>query len=341
MSKKIAVSLIGVGPGALPHGKSLLDLEAEGRVEIRAVVGRGAEKTKAFAASFPTLPVGTDLDAAIADPATEAVMLVTPPNSHLEIARRCFSAGKHVLLDKPIDITLGRSEALVAAGRAAGRKLGINLQFRFRAASLRLDELIRTEALGRIEAASMTVPWWRPQAYYDEPGRGTLARDGGGVLLTQAIHNLDLFRSLVDVAEVVAAQATTTGIHRMETEDYVAALLKLRNGAPASIMTTTAFYPGLTERIEIMATKASAVLAGGNLDIRYLDGRHEHVEADGNTGAGANIMDFPHDWHKAVLTDFLDAIRDDREPKITGEDALETHRLIDRILRKGGLNPPE
>ena len=90
----------------------------------------------------------------------------------------------------------------------------------------------------------MSVPWWRPQSYYDEPGRGTMARDGGGVLLTQAVHTLDLFRSLVGASEVVAAEIRTTALHHMETEDYVSALIRLGNNAPGTITATTAFVPG-------------------------------------------------------------------------------------------------
>ena len=92
----------------------------------------------------------------------------------------------------------------------------------------------------------MSVPWWRPQTYYDEPGRGTLARDGGGVLLTQAIHALDLFRSLVGVSAVEAAQVVTTALHEMETEDYVAALVRLGQGEPGTVSATTALHPGGT-----------------------------------------------------------------------------------------------
>src|SRR5690606_35038369 len=130
-----------------------------------------------------------------------------------------------------------------------GRLLGAVLQHRFRTSSRRLAALLRDGELGRIAAASCTIPWWRPQSYYDEPGRGTMARDGGGVLMTQAIHTLDLFRALVGGVERVAAVSVTTPLHRMETEDFVAATLLLAGGAPASLSATTAAYPGFSEQI--------------------------------------------------------------------------------------------
>lgn len=326
---KIGIAVIGLGPASQPHGKSLLDL-AE-RVEVRWAASRTAARAEAFAKAFP-FRTTTDVEAAIADPTVGAILLLTPPSAHLELAERAFALGKHVLVEKPLEITVERGRRLVAAGRAAKRRLGVVLQHRFRTASRRLAALLADGALGPIAAASMTVPWWRPQSYYDEPGRGTLARDGGGVLLTQAIHTLDLFRSLTDAVDVVAAQVITTPLHRMETEDHVTALLRLRNGAPASIMATTAFYPGLTERIEIIGANGNAVIAGSGLEVRWLDGREERIAPEGGTGGGANIMDFPHDAHRAVITDFLDAIDEGRDPLVSGEEALATQELIDRIL---------
>src|SRR5258708_10768447 len=117
------------------------------------------------------------------------------------------------------------------------------LQLRFRAASRRLKTLLDTKALGDIQAGTINVPWWRPQTYYDEPGRGVKARDGGGVLLIQAIHTLDLFRWFVGVSSADAAIVRTTSLHSMETEDYATALVRLRNGAPGTIIATVAAFP--------------------------------------------------------------------------------------------------
>lgn len=335
MTSKLGIAVIGLGPASLPHSKSLLDLAD--RAEVRFAVSRSAERAKAFAGQFP-FPTTTDLDAVLADPAVDAVIVLTPPSAHLDVSARCLEAGKHVLVEKPLELTSERGQRLVDAARRTGKVFGVVLQHRFRPASLRLKAAIDNGELGSIEAAFLAVPWWRPQSYYDEPGRGTLARDGGGVLLTQAIHSLDLFRSLVGVSRVVAAQARTTALHRMETEDYVSALLETENGAPATLVTTTAAYPGYPERIEITGTKGFAALVGGRLRLAFLDGREEIVEAEGSTGSGANIMDFPHDAHRAVIADFLDAIETARDPVVTGEEALASQRLVDDILKaaRGG-----
>ena len=155
------------------------------------------------------------------------------------------------------------------------------------------------------------------------------------MLLTQAIHTLDLFRSFVGVSEVVAAQVATTALHRMETEDYAAALLRLGNGAPGTITATTAAVPGGAEHITIIGSSGTARLTGSSLRIAYVDGREEVLEGDARTGGGASIMDFPHDAHRALLADFVDAVEQNRDPLVSGEEALATQRLIEAILAKG------
>jgi predicted dehydrogenase len=331
---RIRIGIIGLGNAVEPHAKSLLDLKD--RVEVVAAASRSEERIKAFAARFP-FPVTTDIEGVLGASDVDAVWILTPPNSHLELVREAARGRKHVLLEKPLDISLDRAEAIVAGMRGAGLTLGVTLQHRFRPASLRLKALLDEGALGRIGAASCAVPWWRPQAYYDQPGRCTLARDGGGVLITQAIHTLDLFRSLVGDMTVTAATAATTPVHRMETEDFAAALVRLENGAPGVIQATTAAFPGGEERIEIMGTLGTAWLAGGTLRVAFIDGREEIVvRHEGATGGGANVMDFPHDWHRALIGDFLDAIKEGRDPEVSGAEALKSQQLIAAILDKAG-----
>ncbi len=333
--RKIPLAVIGLGPASQPHMMSLADLKD--RAELVTAWSRGADKAKAFSVKY-NVPATTDIEAVINDKRVEAALLLTPPNAHMEYAERLFAAGKHVLVEKPIEVSFERGERLVAAGRKAGKKLGVVLQHRFRPNSTRLREILKSGALGKVEAATMLVPWWRPQAYYDEPGRGTMARDGGGVLLTQAIHTLDLFRSLVGISGVDAAQVKRTSLHKMETEDYVAALVRLGDGGFGTIMTTTAFNPGLSERIEIIGSKGSAALIGNDLKVAWIDGKTEEVKGDSRTGGGASIMDFSHEPHRAVLTDFLDAIVEDRDPAVSGEEALASQRVVYDVLNKGGWN---
>jgi predicted dehydrogenase len=330
----MGMALVGIGPGAMPHLRSLHDLRDH--IELRHAVTR--RPPHADLGPFQgQLQATSDLQAALADPRVEAVIVATPAATHLELARQCFASGKHVLLEKPLDISLERAQAIVDAARASRLRLGVVLQFRFKQGSVALRQALDSGSLGKVLFASVRVPWWRPQSYYDQAGRGTLARDGGGVLLTQAIHSIDLFRSLVGIHSVVAAQALRTSVHRMETEDFANAMLTIGNGAPGQLMATTAMVPGFPETIEIMGSLGGAVLHGGALDIRFSDGTTLHVATEGGTGSGANIMDFSHDSHRAVLEDFMQAIRQGRDPRVTGEEALDTHRVITQVLECAGF----
>ena len=330
---QIGVALVGIGAGAVPHLRSLHDLRES--VELRHAVTRrpAAADMGPFAG---ILAATSDLQSALTDPSVQAVIVATPPSTHFEIAQRCFASGKHVLLEKPLDISLARSQAIVDMASDAKRHLGVVLQFRFRAGAIALQDVLISGGLGAVQAASVRVPWWRPQSYYEQAGRGTMARDGGGVLVTQAIHSIDLFRSLVGVTSVLAAQVRSTSLHSMETEDFASAMLTLGNGAPGYLMATTAMYPGLPESIEIIGTLGSAVLEGGTLRIHYIDGRTLHVASEGGTGSGANIMDFSHAAHCALLNDFAQAIALDRAPRVTGNEALATQQLIEQVLLCAG-----
>ena len=192
--------------------------------------------------------------------------------------------------------------------------LGVVLQHRFKPAAERLAAILKSGALGQIVNCSTTIRLWRPQSYYDEPGRGTKARDGGGVLLTQGIHTLDLMLSLAGPIVEVSGYARTSPVHRMETEDLVCAAVRFASGAVGVIDATTAAFPGGPERIELIGTRGTASLAGTALAVHYHDGRSEQLAADASSGGtGADPMAFPHDYHLGVWRDFLDAI-DERPP---------------------------
>jgi predicted dehydrogenase len=322
--------VIGLGAAAAPHVKSLLDLED--RVEIAAVWSRSAERRAAFARSFPGVPLREDLDGAIADPSIDLALVLTPPDAREALVGRLAAARKHVLCEKPIERTTSAAERIVRTCEAAGVRLAVMLQMRMRESSRRLAALLGSGELGPLAFVEVRIPWWRPQSYYDQPGRGTFVRDGGGVLITQAIHTLDLLIHFVGPIREVAAVAATTRLHRLEAEDFAAAGFFLDDGTPGSLLATTAAFPGGPEQIRIVGEKASALLEGGGLTLQRPDGTEERFGEAGGTGGGAAFMDFPHDWHRAVIADFLDAIDEGREPLASGRSALRVHRLIEAVL---------
>ena len=335
---KLNVAIVGLGMAVTPQAKSYVDLAD--RVTVRYAYSPSKQRRDAFAAKFP-FPLATDLDTILNDKAVDAVAILTPPNTHMELVQRCAAAGKHVLMEKPLEISTERARVLVDACKRAGVKLGVTLQHRFRPAGLKLRELLEAGALGSIIAASTSMRLWRPQSYYDHPGRGEKARDGGGELQTHGIQTLDLMLSLVGQAEEVVAYATTTPVHRMETEDLVAGAVRFAGNVFGTIDATTAAYPGFPERIELICEKGTAVLAGTALDVFYHDGRKDSVAPDASPGGtGADPMAFPNDWHRDLIADFLAAITENRAPRVSGAEALKVHNLIDALLQAAAERRP-
>ncbi len=337
MPERHRIALIGLGMGATPHAQSLNDLSD--RVEVAAACTRSVERARAFGERF-AFPLSHDPDAIAADASINCVLIATPPSSHLELVTQFAKAGKHILLEKPLDVSVARAEAVVEICAQCNVRLGVVFQHRFRPASLHLRNLVQRGALGRIAVANVYVPWWRPQSYYDVPGRGTLARDGGGVLITQAIHTLDLYLSVIKGVEEVMAYATTSPLHRMETEDVVSAALRLRDGGVGALAASSASFPGFEESIELIGTLGTARMQGAALQVQFQDGRSESAGAAAATGGGADPMAFSHEAHRAVLGEFLDAIEQEREPVNSGRAGLKVHRLIAALLESARLRGP-
>jgi len=336
---KTRMAIVGLGMAVTPHAKSLIDLRD--RVEVACAWSRTAERRDAFAANFD-FPLNDSLDAILDDASIDAVLLLTTPDNHLDSVRRIAAAGKHILMEKPLEVSSERAVELIGTCRDAGVKLGIVLQHRFRPASEKLAAIMASGKLGQLVGATVYVHIWRPQSYYDQPGRGDRDRDGGGVLLTQGIHPIDLFVSLAGQPAEVTAFAATSRLHRMETEDIAAAAMRYDNGAIGTLDATTTAYPGAPERIELICEHGSALLEGGlNLRVAFHDGTEEVFESDetpGGTGADPMAGSYAH--HRSVLADFLDALEHGRDPRITGEEALKGHRLIDAILESAERRSP-
>ena len=332
------VALVGAGMASAPHLASLLELRD--RVAVRYVVARSPVRAEPFAKKLPAAQVALDLDVALEDPHIDAVLLLTPPNTHLELGSRIAAAGKHLLVEKPLDVSTSKARELVAVCERHGIVAAAVLQHRTRGAARKLRELLDAQGLGKIHSASVSIPWWRPQSYYDEPGRGTLARDGGGVLITQAIHTLDLFLWLLGSPREVFAYATTSGAHRMECEDTVTGVMKYDSGCVASLFATTATYPGFPERIEISGAKGSAILAAGKLSVAFLDGTRLDEGEEAALGSGADPMAFSHQAHQAIIANFVESARGGAQPVASLRSALDVHLLIDALIASSAQHRP-
>ena len=309
----------------------------DGRLRLRGVLARDVERATSFAANVATElgetpKVYSSVEALADDASVDFVILATPPNARREICQCLVAAGKPVLMEKPVERNLTAAQSIVTLFEAAHVPLGIVFQHRARESAHYLEKLLEGGALGALAVVDITVPWWREQAYYEEPGRGTYQRDGGGVLISQAIHTLDLALHLLGPVARVQAIARSTSLHSLEAEDYVSAGLDFSNGAVGSLLASTASYPGSAESIVLQCEHAAVTLQSGALSIQWRDGRTESIGTASATGGGADPMAFTHAWHQQVIENFAAVVETGSSPLASGRDALKVHQLIDALI---------
>ena len=326
---RTGVGLVGLGLAVKPHVLALKDLA--GKVDFVGGFSPTQARRAAFAQQWQ-LPVVDSLEALLDDPLVSVVLVTTPPRTHASIALAAARAGKHVLVEKPLDVDHASAVRLVDEIESLGRTFGVVLQHRFREGAIALRQKLRDGELGELVSVSASIRWWRSFEYFREPGRGSMARDAGGVLLTQAIHTLDLLLDLAGPARWLTALCRTSALRAIDTEDIACATVEYVNGAIGVVDATTTAYPGHPERIEIAGTKGSAVLEAERLRIDFHAGPSFTFEGSTSGGGGADPMAFSHDSHRRLIDDFLDAAHAGRQPQVSARSALRVHALIDAML---------
>ena len=327
----VGVALIGAGMIAKTHVAALSAARKD--AQLRTVVSRRPDRARYLADHYDGEPpeFSADLSAVAADPAIPMAIVATPPSVRKEVIEELAMAGTHILLEKPLGRNPEEAREVVEICERAGVTLGVLFQHRMRAPSIAAARHVASGALGRLGLVEIAVPLWRDQAYYDELGRGTYARDGGGVMITNAIHSIDLALSLTGPVTSVQAMTATTPLHRMEAEDFAVAGLRFACGAAGSFVASTAMYPHRTEVIRLHFERASLKLDKDALEISWRDGRTD-VEAKDDAPRKVNpLSGGKHEWHQAVIEDFIEAIRVGRKPMVAGREALVSHQLITAI----------
>jgi len=265
---------------------------------------------------------------------------------HAENAITVLEACKDVFIEKPVDVTLEAADRLLEVQRATGRKVAVVSQHRFDAATRAVHEAVTNGEFGRKISGTAEVRWWRSQSYYDSGGwRGTWELDGGGVLINQAIHSLDLLQWLMGPIIEVTAYTGLLAHERIEVEDTAVAILKFAGGALGTIMATTAAFPGLTATISVHGDRGSAIIDNDKLRYFHVVGenRAEQVmerygEVESGPGAGADPGSLSM-VHRDQIQDLVEAIREDREPSVNLEEGRKPLAIIQGIYesaRSGG-----
>jgi UDP-N-acetyl-2-amino-2-deoxyglucuronate dehydrogenase len=275
----------------------------------------------------------------------DAVVVATPSGAHADSALIAAQAGKHLLVEKPIEITLPRVDAIIAAAERAGVVLACVFPLRFAEGGHQAKAALAAGRLGRLALVDVYVKWFRPQSYYDGSWRGTWALDGGGALMNQAIHNIDLMQWLAGPVRSVFGR-TATLAHQMETEDTASAVLTFENGALGVIQGATSSWPGDPARVELHGDRGTIVIEEGRIVTWKLadamPGEEEAMlalETQGGSGA-ADPMAIGYEKHRRQIVDMVGAIQEGRPPAIQGAEARRSVEIVRAIYQSAALNRP-
>jgi UDP-N-acetyl-2-amino-2-deoxyglucuronate dehydrogenase len=352
-----------VGCGAIAPTQATALQELPSLANLTHCCDLDAARATAFAAKHG-LAVAT-WDALLADPSIDAITLCTPSGHHGALAAQALRAGKHVVIEKPMETSVAACDALLAAQRASGRRLAIISQHRFDPASQAVRLLLDGNTLGKLVSTDVRIPWYRTQEYYDSGDwRGTWALDGGGCLMNQGVHTIDLMLWLCGPVREVYARTATAAHERIEVEDIACATLTFESGTLGTLFGSTACYPGFPARLALYGTAGTAILEGDELQTLAIQGRetitgpaasaHALQVATGGTRSAvhhaqaATTPSTPStspawkwgDAHRAQFAEFIRAVRENRDPLVDGIAGRAAVQLIQAIYQSARTAAP-
>jgi predicted dehydrogenase len=327
MQQKTRFAIVGAGAVADFHAKAIVE---NPRAELVAVCSRGIDRARELAAQYGIPVAHDDYQQLLKQDDIDVVSVCTPSGLHCEIAVAAAQAGKHVLCEKPLEITREKMDRMIAACRAAGVKLGAVFQRRTSPAAAAIREAVRDGRLGRMVLGDAYLKFNRSPEYYRSAGwRGTRAIDGGGALMNQGVHGVDLIQWMMgDIQSVFAYSAAL--VRDIEVEDTAVAVVKYKSGAFGVIQGTTSVYPGREARFELHGERGSIIYADSGFKEWKIEGSDETAPKVGATASSSSDpLNYSVKGHAILVDDMIEAIRENRDPMITGEDA---RKAIDVIL---------
>lgn len=372
-NETIGVALVGAGAMGTVHAAIASGFD---ELDVAAVVDPFADATarvadRLGAAGFRRPGEYSTLDEALASPEVDLVVITTPSGLHVSQATTALDARRHVILEKPLDVDLSRARVLAKRAADAARDgcvATVISQHRFDAASVIVSEAVRSNQLGRITSAIASTAWWRPQSYYDSADwRGTWALDGGGALMNQGVHNVDLLLSFLGRPVEVSGQMALLAHRRIEVEDSVVATIRFESGAVAAVHATTAAYPGLSTRLHVMGSRGSAIIEDdvltyfhaaetpgidiGPMGLTSAEGnRVDAVSLDSDERTPRLGFDLPPSpagqysldpaSHHRQYRDVVDAITSGVQPAVTVRHAYDAMAVIRSIYVSSTLRKP-
>jgi predicted dehydrogenase len=318
------VAILGTGAIANKHAQAYQNIG----FELVACSNKTASKGEDFARRWSTEFVSGTKELC-QHPGIDFVDVCTFPDSHLEPVQYCAEIKRAVQIQKPLATNLETARDIRNTARAAGIKLSVMSQHRFDDATLFLKRAIAAGRLGKLLQADAYVKWFRSDEYYSRPIKGSWATEGGGALINQAIHQVDILLHLIGPVSAVSGMWQLGARHKIESEDVVSALLRYQSGATGVIQASTAIWPGYTERIEIHGTKGSAIISGDRLTSwDVMDDDEPAPVETGSASGSSDPMNISVTTFERQFLDFADAIKNDREPLCGGEDGYRALQLV-------------
>lgn len=331
MNQSHKIGIIGTGAIVIKHAQAITSL---GKAELAGLYNPNPVSAEKANRNF-SAPVFSEWEEFISLPGLDVVCICTPSGMHLEPALKAIQAGKHVFVEKPIEVTLDRADQLIQAAEAHHVKLGVVFQNRFSSDFIQLNDAVKAGVFGRVLMGNAAVNWFRDATYYSSSQwKGTLKYDGGGALINQAIHTLDLLLEVMGEVDSVFGKVKTT-LYPIEGEDLGAALVNFKSGAMGTITAGTSLYPGYPERLEIYGTEGSAILEAGKLTAWNVRGMESPlkttVQASASGSSDPNAIGF--ELHAKQWRDFLHSIESGDRPEVDGLKSRKSLELIRAIYQ--------
>jgi UDP-N-acetyl-2-amino-2-deoxyglucuronate dehydrogenase len=337
--KTLNFALVGCGVIAPCHARCISELENARLVAVCDIVGAKAQK---LAETYPA-DVYVDYRDLIQRKDIDIVNVLTPSGLHAEVGIASANAGKHVIVEKPIDVSLLKADALIKACRQARVKLCCISQHRFDIAMQDLQQAIAAGKLGTLNFCGSYTQWYRAQGYYDSGDwRGTWALDGGGALMNQSIHYVDLLQYVMGPVDEVFALTATRSHARIEVEDIAVATVKFHSGAVGVIEGMTLAYPGFCARLEVFGTDGGVIIENDQVkDWRLRSGeKYEGATSDTHLIVGTTSADIWHHSHRRQIADMMQAIWEDREPLCNGPEGRKPLEIVLAIYQSARTHQP-
>ncbi|MCG3180957.1 MAG: Myo-inositol 2-dehydrogenase [Phycisphaerae bacterium] len=331
--KTCGFGIIGVGMIGEFHARAIADLPSARLVAAADVV---ADRVGAFAAKHGCRGF-TDVDALIADPEVDVITVGTPSGAHMEPVLAAAAAGKHVVCEKPMEITLERIDRMIAAHQKAGTVLAGIFQARFSPVNLLVKAAVAAGRFGRLTFASAYCPWWRTDAYYAKGGwKGTWRMDGGGALMNQSIHAIDALQWIVGSPVVAVSGRVATLAHpHIEVEDTAGAVVEFANGCLGLIQGATSMYPGTARRLEVSGDRGSVFCVEDTITTwQFADEATGDAEVraryakEATSGGSSDPAAISHAGHTACFASAMEAIHAGRPPAVSGPEARKAVEII-------------